>query len=154
MTGTNHLLAGATIGLVTNSPLAAVSVAFISHFVMDALPHFGVEYDEELKKRPGIFRYVVSVDAVLAAFVLLLAIIYAFNQSLWIVPISALVALSPDFVWVYRYVFLEEFGKKPPSPKKALTKFHKDIQRYERHWGIFVEAAFFAGFILLIGWLA
>lgn len=39
---TNHVLAGATIGLLTRSPLVAAVGGFVSHFAMDSLPHWGI----------------------------------------------------------------------------------------------------------------
>jgi len=55
MTITNHILAGAIIGAVIKEPALALPIAFASHFVMDALPHFGYEgnkgYGEALKHK-------------------------------------------------------------------------------------------------------
>lgn len=140
MTGTNHFLAGATIGLSISAPVVALPLAFVSHFVLDALPHFGVEYDPKIKKRPNSFKYVVRLDVLLLSLILLLAI----STQSWVVPACMLLALSPDFVWIYKYTVKEQFGKLPPSPKGRLSQFHKDIQRYERHWGIYVEVVFAA----------
>ena len=42
---TNHVLSGAVIGAVATDVPSAAAVGFLSHFVLDGLPHFGV--DEE-----------------------------------------------------------------------------------------------------------
>jgi hypothetical protein len=42
----NHAALGAVIGLVTKDPLIAIPAAFASHFVLDALPHYGIRGDE------------------------------------------------------------------------------------------------------------
>ncbi|MBW8076984.1 MAG: hypothetical protein GJU76_02680 [Gallionella sp.] len=45
---TNHVLAGALIGRALRShPVAAFGVGVISHFAMDACPHWGMDDDEE-----------------------------------------------------------------------------------------------------------
>ena len=150
MTGTNHFLAGAAIGLTVGNPVVAVPVAFASHFVLDALPHFGVEYDEKLKRRPKIFHYIVTIDAAIGATFLALALLLAYTQSLWLVPVCMIAALSPDFIWIYRYTIRERFGTLPPLPKGPLTRFHSNIQRYERLWGIAVEVLFLVAMCAII----
>ncbi len=40
---TNHVLSGAVIGAVSPDVRQAVSLGFLSHFVLDGLPHFGVD---------------------------------------------------------------------------------------------------------------
>ena len=46
---TNHVLSGAVIGAVSPDVGQAATIGFLSHFVLDALPHFGVD-DEHLMK--------------------------------------------------------------------------------------------------------
>jgi hypothetical protein len=46
---TNHVLSGAVIGAVSPDVRQAASLGFLSHFVLDGLPHFGVD-DEHLMK--------------------------------------------------------------------------------------------------------
>ncbi len=44
---TNHVLSGAVIGMVSDDVVSAFVRGFGSHFVLDAVPHFGVD-DEHL----------------------------------------------------------------------------------------------------------
>jgi hypothetical protein len=46
---TNHVLSGAVIGAVSPDVQQAAVLGFLSHFVLDGLPHFGVD-DEHLMK--------------------------------------------------------------------------------------------------------
>lgn len=46
---TNHVLSGAVIGAVAPDMRQAAGLGFLSHFVLDGLPHFGVD-DEHLLK--------------------------------------------------------------------------------------------------------
>ena len=46
---TNHVLSGAVIGAVSPDVGQAATLGFLSHFVLDGLPHFGVD-DEHLMK--------------------------------------------------------------------------------------------------------
>lgn len=46
---TNHVLSGAVVGALSPDTVSAVTRGFVSHFALDALPHFGVD-DEHLMK--------------------------------------------------------------------------------------------------------
>lgn len=46
---TSHVLSGAAIGSLAPGPLTALGAGFVSHFVLDALPHWG-SGDEDLLK--------------------------------------------------------------------------------------------------------
>lgn len=46
---TNHVLSGAVIGLVTPDATGAFGRGFVSHFVLDAVPHFGVDADHLMR---------------------------------------------------------------------------------------------------------
>jgi hypothetical protein len=67
---TNHVLAGTLIGLRATSVPAALGVGLGSHFVMDAVPHWGVEaHDEYLRvaKVDGLTGLAVSAVVLAAA---------------------------------------------------------------------------------------
>jgi hypothetical protein len=53
---TNHVLAGAVIGLVTprRRPLAAMTIGVASHFALDAVPHWGADHDRRLFLRAAV----------------------------------------------------------------------------------------------------
>lgn len=50
MIGFNHAAAGGLLATVLPLPLAILA-AFISHFVMDALPHYGIPHAKRNKSR-------------------------------------------------------------------------------------------------------
>lgn len=130
----NHLATGAVIALVVQKPAIALPLAFVSHFVADALPHFGfVEkggYGQALKHR---LTYVsLAYDAV--GICLLLVLI---SGQAWYVLLSAFLAVSPDLMWVYRYVLFERKGLVPPNWK--IVQFHQKIQWFERPVGLVIE---------------
>lgn len=41
MLASTHFVSGVTIGLLTNNPAKAFSYGFLSHFVLDSVPHWG-----------------------------------------------------------------------------------------------------------------
>jgi hypothetical protein len=46
---TTHVLSGAVIGALSPGPVRALTRGFASHFVLDAVPHWGCEPDEMLR---------------------------------------------------------------------------------------------------------
>lgn len=145
MTATNHAITGAVIALVIKEPLLALPLAFLSHFVCDAIPHFGVGSFAARDKRPHVFRNILKADAFLL--VLFFLLLWLLNAP-FIAYIGALLAGSPDLIWAYRYIFKEDFGKKPPPPMNLFNRFHVHIQWNETlRLGFAVELIF--GFVLL-----
>lgn len=131
----NHVGVGAGIALLSGRPEVALPLALASHYVLDALPHYGISGDEgftALFKRGRTWPMVV-VDVIGTILLLVLLI----GQA-WYVYAAAFLAVSPDFVWLQRYYGYERFGKKPPKAG-PLTQFHQKIQWCERPWGIYIE---------------
>ena len=145
MTTSNHILVGTLIAVTVKQPALVLPLAFASHFVLDSLPHYGYDgngYGEALKYKT---TFIMEVLGLFGIILLLSTGIYGLNLP----TLAAVVAVSPDIEWPYRYFFFERRGLVPVDT--PFTKFHKKIQWCERQWGIFVEVPFFiAGYILLL----
>jgi hypothetical protein len=136
VTATNHGLAGAVIGLSITQPAIALPLALISHFVLDALPHFDMKYYNDPTKRKHFIVYLAG-DAILLATVI--SYLYLAGAS-WLVFACLFLAGSPDFVWAYRYIFQEKLGKLKPRKRNWFNEFHASIQWSATPKGILVEA--------------
>lgn len=143
MTGTNHALTGVVIVAVISAPVIAILLAFLSHFVLDILPHFGEPYG---KRKNKITKIVWSIDLTLL-FIISLGLIVTGN---WLLLLGALIAISPDFAWVYKYVVDEKFGNLPPKPTNKFNTFHAGIQKYESKRGLLVEIIWFALIMIIL----
>jgi hypothetical protein len=144
MTISNHLLVGAAIATVVKQPLLALPLAFASHFVLDALPHFGYNnggYKALLKHRMTFVMLLLDIVGVT-----LIALTFGLSQAM--VWAGAILALSPDLEWPYRYLLFERKGKTPPET--ALTRFHERVQWCERPWGFWIEIVFFIVVLTLV----
>lgn len=130
VTGLSHSITGAAIGKLLPWPLA-IPVAVGSHFVLDALPHFG----EIFEKRQRFSKSVWTADIILTA--VFIGFLIASRQ--WVLLVSALAAMSPDFAWIYRFTVQERFGKLPPRPENKFNAWHARIQRYESRGGLVFE---------------
>lgn len=142
MTATNHAATGAVLALAVQHPVIAFPLALISHFVLDILPHYGVPYD----KRPQhqTFGRVFAIDAVMLPVTAIMLLLVA--GASWVLVFGAMfLAISPDFVWAYRY-WREKKGEV--CEKNRFTEWHSRIQWGERPWGWIIELAWFG---LIIG---
>ncbi len=140
MTASNHAIAGAVIALTVRQPILVVPLAFLSHFVLDTLPHYGYPghkgFNEVLKHK--LFYFVESWDVVA-----MLGLVFVLRGQGVLPYLAGLTAISPDFIWLYRYIFFERKGLTRPS-SGWFTLFHQNIQRFERPWGVGVEVIWFA----------
>lgn len=141
MTATNHVLTGAAIALAVKQPGIAVPLSFLSHFALDALPHFGVPLVDVFERNAKrSVRIVIPVDVILTvtAFVVLTFLVHASVAS-WVVLACMAAAYAPDSVWAYRFV--REIKTRQWRPGSWFSRFHEFIQWGEREWGIWVELA-------------
>lgn len=130
MTGFNHALAGTAIALAVRNPLVALVMAMVSHFALDVVPHFGgVSWFHSWNRRTAA---VVTIDTLGILLTLLLSFLFI-TEARWLAISCALVATAPDWPWLIKYIFKKQHW---------YFTWHQAIQRFERPWGIYVEACF------------
>jgi len=141
---TNHAFAGALIGLTIHNPFVAIPAALVSHFVCDAIPHFGM--GEGFIKTKAFRRLLIADAAFCGLLVVFLAVV---APTQWfLAAVCAFVATSPDLLWIPLYRRTIQ-GKQ--FIFKGFYKFASDIQWFERPIGGLVELAWFVGGVLLVG---
>lgn len=144
MTGINHVLTGGIIGAAVASP-AVFPVALASHYLLDMLPHYGVEHDSE-HATDKVWR----IDFVLIAAFIIYAIVAGLNDQPWIL-VGAAVAMVPDLAWVYRFAIHERFGARPARKKNLLNRVHANIQKHESSDRLWIEAAMLMLLTIIFG---
>jgi hypothetical protein len=143
MTATNHVLAGSALALVVKQPALAVSVAFLLHFVLDALPHYGHRDDQSPEQSLDRLDWLLPADATVAAIVL--ATIAILHPAGWLLMVACGIACaSPDLMWMPKFI-RHKLGKPPVPRGNWLLRFHHWIQWCERGWGAYVEAVWCVG---------
>lgn len=144
MTGINHALTGGLIATAIANPMIGLPVAFLSHFLLDVLPHFGEAYG----KRSRLSKIVWIVDGVVVGIFVIVALV----SGSWLFLLGALAGMSPDFAWIYRFTVQENFGKLPPRPENKFNQFHSGIQHFESRVGLLAEVVWLALLMrLLVG---
>ncbi len=122
MTATNHVLTGALVGLTIHQPFATIPIALLSHFALDALPHYGA------KNHTGRhFKVVLLGDTTIASILLLVLIIL--QPAHWLLAVlCGIAAASPDLMWLPGW--LRELTLAQKRKPNLILRFHKNIQ-----WG-------------------
>lgn len=117
---TNHVIAGAAVGMVSRTPGGAFGLGLLSHAAMDALPHWGTE-DEET------FLRVAVVDGLVGLGVLGYLAVAAPRARRTRVVAGMLGACFPDSDKPSQLFF----GRSPfPA---IVDKWHGDIQDEATH---------------------
>ncbi len=144
------MITGAAIAAAVQRPLLVIPLAFISHFILDVFPHFGVHHksDTERNSHP-MFRTVLIIDLSLVALLLIgLPLIMHQTVNWWIVLLGMLTAWIPDTVWL-RHFWHDRKGIKRTDPV-WLTRFHQKIQWFEKPPGLIAEVIWLGVMGLLI----
>lgn len=154
MTASNHVLTGATIAVAAQDPWVVVPAALASHFVLDAIPHFGVySHDAKLRNQSLLFRYVVLMDVLItAALLIFLPLVLSPFMHWWVVLLGMVFAFLPDAVWVKSYI-RDEVKDRYQVAKHWVTIMHKRIQLFEKPIGIVVELVWFFGMSVILSLL-
>ena len=120
MIAANHALTGAFVATAIKQPAIALPAAFVSHFVCDAIPHFGVD----LKfGSSSMYRWLTIDGTLTVGFAILLILLGVENPIL--LAVSGFVAMSPDLAWLY-YGLKGKHGDL--SKYDFISKFHSKIQ--------------------------
>ncbi len=156
MTGLNHATTGALISAAVVNPFLAVPVAFVSHFILDAIPHFGIKMSEDVfeRNRQKGVRLAVSAEAVISIIALVaLPILIRPRVAWWVTLLTMLSAMFVDLIWIYRGI-REELTKKVKS-KNWIMNFHLKASHHHSHFvfGIVFELAWFSAALGVILWL-
>lgn len=156
MIATNHVVTGSAFAALA-LPYAPVWVvlpaAFLLHFVLDALPHFGQTGEAHWHRGLARLRWLLPLDAGVAFLVLLGIFLIAPEQRLLIMA-GGVACASPDLFQITRYLRFLQSGDAAPG-NDWFSQFHVRIQWCERLWGKWVELAWFvvfAGVILVNIW--
>lgn len=128
MTAPNHALTGALIGLTIANPWLALPLAFVSHLVCDAIPHYDPP-EQNISKRIVSRAFVRDFLVIGAALCLLIVLALAITKpEHWLqASVCAFLATSPDLFWIPRFVRALR-GKQPLPLRNWFLWFHHRIQ--------------------------
>lgn len=112
MTAINHALTGALIGCVVSNPAIALPLAFLSHFALDAIPHYDPPGDtDEARINSKQFLYIQLVLGAVLCFVLVMAVFLAHPTHWLTIIFGAFFGASPDLISIPRYIHVKRVGR-------------------------------------------
>lgn len=128
MLETPHVIVGSAIAITIKNPAISIPLAFLSHFVLEKVPHWNPHLNTETKKYGKVTKkstYIVIADSTLA---LISGLIIAFSKSQDIgqfltIILACFFSVLPDLI-EGPYFFL---GTKSKFIEKWI-KFQKSLQ--------------------------
>lgn len=119
MLSTPHLLVGAAIGQIIPNPALAIPLSFLSHFPLDAVPH----WDGGAPKPPFKFSTVLkTIFDLIFGLALIFLITFGKQREISILA-SSIAAISPDII----QGMITTLDLKW-RPLRIFTDFHLSIQ--------------------------
>ncbi|MEX0616891.1 MAG: hypothetical protein WD231_03730 [Candidatus Woykebacteria bacterium] len=143
MLSTPHILVGAAIVKVIPNPAISLPLAFLSHLLFDAIPHW--DFSPTLAPKT-LFK--IFLDYALGMLLVFLLTLGSENQIL--ILLGGVAATVPDFILASFRLFNLQFLNF--WPLSVFNKFHLDIQnRVSPLWGGLVSfvTVLICAFILL-----
>lgn len=146
---TIHVLVGILLGLKLN-PILAIPIAFLSHFIIDMIPHWDSYFDKknfqktgkaEIKKKDVFIR---GADGIIS---LAIIAVFLYNSPNIFIFLAIIASLLPDISKLGYYL-----GLRNAKWFKAYLKFHTKIQfDVPIFWGIITQIilALILGFAII-----
>lgn len=147
-------MTGALIAVAVERPLLAIPLAFLSHFLLDMMPHFGYARVpiQQRDARKHFLHFQITDAFVALGIYLLVPFLLSDQQSPLVTALCMMAAQAPDALWVFEYAHAQRRGQY--LERNWYLRFHKAIQWCERKWGAYVEAVYFLGIGSVIWLLA
>jgi len=142
MTTTSHALTGAAIAVAIKKPKLVIPFAFLSHFICDAIPHFGINMQFGSN---AMFLW-LGIDGLMAISFAILLLTKRVKHPV-LLAVAGFVAMSPDLAWLY-YGLRGQMGDV--ASMDPISRFHASIQWFEHPIGIIVEFAWIALMLTII----
>ena len=128
---TNHAVAGAALAsLVPNEPLVGFIMVFLSHFVLDAIPHWDYSLQSLKEDKDNSLNndmilngkfvndiFKISLDIIIGISLSFLVFSFYLKYSVWAVLCGAIGAMTPDAL---QFIYM----KWRHEPLVSLKKFH------------------------------
>jgi hypothetical protein len=160
LTLTTHAVVGAAIvSIMPAHPLLGLSLAFASHFLLDAIPHWDYPIRSPsvhpaiaapMKYDRALFADMLTIGADAALGVTLAIVLFATRASLILVFCGACAAILPDMLQ-FAYMRL------PREPLTSLQQLHRWIHTSHKMppvSGIISQLAFVAAVVVVVQLLA
>lgn len=133
-------MTGVGIAILTKNPFVAMPLAVLSHYILDSLPHYGFKVWEQ--RNIGIFKIIFRTMLILDVFVFSIFILFLIKNNVpaWYY-LAGIFGYLPDLAWWYIWLIPEKFGTVR-AELNFINRFHSNIQKFERLWGLIPEVIY------------
>ena len=128
-----HMLLGAAIGNLGINPVLAVILAFLSHYLLDFIPH--IEYSIKNIKNKNWSKAHWEFIKVFIDFLSAIALILFFSKNQPIIYICALAAIIPDGLSILNYILKLKILNKHSYIHQEKIHFLKN-KKISKFWRI------------------
>ncbi len=109
MLETPHIFVGAAIASKVPNPIAAISISFLSHFVLELVPHWNPHINTEMKAHGHITKQsmaIIIADAVLALVSgFIISLNPPGNTNPYVILACCFASILPDLVEAPYFIF-------------------------------------------------
>ena len=134
----NHALTGAFTAVAIVRPALALPAAFLSHFVIDSLPH----WNYQVPHGPKLRQTVIGFDIIASTFILIFLGL-TLNVDFWLFFLGGSLGMLPDLMWLSYIISGRPSPRDKNTPLHILRRFHVKIQWSETTKGLAVEVTWF-----------
>lgn len=156
MTASAHALVAAAIASKVTDPATATVLAFTSHFLLDAVPHWdvGTNWRSRSKHATGLFAIAETITGITVTY-----LFFGGKVSFPLLTLVMVAALIPDWLETPWYIFFAHQKKKEPGPRANLwEKLAYRIYKMENSfhhkaqfpWGVITQIITVAFFLVLL----
>jgi hypothetical protein len=146
MTGLNHAVTGVFVVVAVSQPALALPAALLSHFVIDALPHYD---HKDLLPNLKKYKLVLVFDALLS-FGLLTFFAFILDEPAWLIFAGGFLAIAPDLMWLPAITKGKTAPRDQDSLLHLIRRFHAWVQWSEGPRGLYIEIIWFVLMLILI----
>lgn len=153
----SHVTTGAIIGQKLSHPAFIILLSFISHFILDRIPHWnyldskqdGKEYTEQ--ESFSLWKYLAALPDIITGVLIYVLFLFSYPDQWLNISLGVCFAILPDFITFTKYI---------PSIKKIFRPINKlhfkaqgHIKKYKAFIGIFNQVIYFSILILILIYL-
>ena len=146
MTGINHAVTGVLVAVAIKQPAVALPAALLSHFVIDALPHYD---HKDLLSNLRLYKIVLVSDAILSM-VLLLFLAFALSGPDWLIIVAGFLGIVPDITWLPAIAEGQVAPRHRRNLLHLIRRFHAWVQWSEGPRGLYIEIIWFILIFILV----
>lgn len=134
MIGLNHAVTGAFLAAAVKEPVVALPLALMSHFALDALPHWDYKVPGGNRKR----QLVMAGDLMLA-FLVLSTLSFLLVEQWWVMLLAGMLAIAPDAMWLPEILNNRPLKMKGSDLLSKARRLHSRVQWSETARGLYFE---------------